>query len=346
MTDAAVGGEIENIVPAFALGTPTSIGSLPHRDQQAAIAFAIERNPELPAAPSLPNLDRRESMIPQALWGLAGADVATDGTVAVDPAAVDPEAPLGDPGLLGAPFSTLRAFLATVAGRTEPVKFQLTGPITLGLALRHAGLADDVAFRVAASAVRQRARQLLAVARAALPAAQLVVFLDEPGLVGGLGDRVPLTADGAIDLVSGALAVLEPHAVTGLHCCGPADWRAVLQAGPQIVSLPVEAGIIAQAGALGSFIERGGWVAWGAVPTDGPLGDSDLRLWRVLSSQWCELVRAGCDPVLLRRQALMTPECGLATHSEAQADHVYGLTRRIAERLHDQVANVKLSVGA
>jgi hypothetical protein len=50
--------------------------------------------------------------------------------------------------------------------------------------------------------------------------------------------------------------------------------------------------------------------------------------------------------VLLRRQALVTPECGLALHSEAQADLVFELTRRLAERLHDQVANVKLSVGA
>jgi hypothetical protein len=178
------------------------------------------------------------------------------------------------------------------------------------------------------------------------PAAQPVVFLDEPGLVGGLGHGFPLAPDGMIDLVSGALAVIEPHAITGLHCCGPADWRAVLQAGPQILSLPVGAGIEASAGALSSFIERGGWVAWGAVPTDGPLGESAVRLWRRLSGQWCELVQAGCDPVLLRHQALITPACGLALHGRDQADQVLTLVDQVAARLQDQVVGVRLSVGA
>lgn len=346
ITDSPVGGDIRIAGPTFALGTPTSIGSLPHLDRGAAVAFVLERCPELPAAPSLPQLDAREGMVAQGLWGVPGIDIAADGTVSADLARIDPQAPLGDPGLLGAPFATFNAFLRAIGGRTEAFKLQLTGPVTLGLVLRDAGLPDSLAFTLAGAVVRDRARQMLAVARKAVPDAPLVVFLDEPGLVGGLGDRIPLSADQAIDLVSGALAVIEPQATTGVHCCGPADWRALLQAGPQILSLPVDAGIGESAGALGSFIERGGWVAWGAVPTDGPLGDSAVRLWRVLSGQWCELVRSGCDPVLLRRQALVTPECGLALHSIGQAEHVFDLTRRVAERLQDQIANVKLSVGA
>ena len=285
-------------------------------------------------------------MVPQGLWAVPGVTVADDGSVAVDLALIDPEAPIGDPGLLGPPFVTLHRFLGAVSGHTTPVKFQLIGPITLGLVLCDAGVPDSLAFAVAGAAVRQRSKHLLAVARRALPETPLVVFLDEPGLVGGLGDRIPLTPDQAIDLVSGALAVIEHGAMTGVHCCGPADWKAVIQAGPQILSLPVHPGLVTSAGALGSFIERGGWIAWGAVPTDGPLGESAVRLWRVLSGQWCELVRAGCDPVLLRRQALVTPECGLAAHSISQADKVFELTQRLGERLTDQVANVKLSVGA
>jgi len=61
MTDAPVGGEIRGTQPAFALGTPTSIGSLPHRDRSGAISFVLDTCPELPAAPSLPRLDRRVS---------------------------------------------------------------------------------------------------------------------------------------------------------------------------------------------------------------------------------------------------------------------------------------------
>ena len=218
--------------------------------------------------------------------------------------------------------------------------------ITLGLALQDAGVPTELAFEVARTAVRSRAESLLKAAAATAPDAPLIVFVDEPGLVNGLSQQSPLSADRTVDLVSGALATLEPHAVTGLHCCGPADWKVVLQAGPDMLSLPVSAGVGRAAGAVSSFVERGGWLAWGAVPTGGPLGDSVTRLWRQLAAQWCELVQAGCDPVLLRRQALITPACGLATHTVAQADVVMDLSRRLAERLHDQVAGINISVGA
>ncbi|HRW37669.1 MAG: hypothetical protein KDB04_08340 [Acidimicrobiales bacterium] len=332
---------------ALPLGAPTSVGSLPHRDRAEAIAFVLDRTPELPAAPTVPRLDPLEMMVPQGLWGVAGVEVGPDGSCSVpDPGALDPSAPLGDESLSGAPFATWRAFLAAVAGRTEPVKLQLTGPVTLGMVLVDAGAPADVAFEVTARAVAARARHLLALAERLAPATPLLVVLDEPGLVGGLRPDLPLPGDRVVDVLSGALAALEHGATTGVHICGPADWRLVLQAGPGVLSVPVGADVTGSAGAIGSFLERGGRIAWGAVPTDGPVGEQPARFWRQLSAQWCELVQNGCDPVLLRRQALVTPVCGLALHDEAQADHVFSLCRSLAERIHDQVTGIRLSVGA
>lgn len=334
-------------VASLAPGLVTSIGSVPHRTTGAAVAFVLQRQPELPAAPSIPVAQPMEGMVAQAAWGVGGVTVTNDGSLAINPKAVDPEGTLADPDLCGAPFVTLRAFLTVIAGRTTPVKLQLTGPVTLALAIRAAGVADQLAFRIAGRAVRERAVGLIRLAQRLAPGVPLVVFLDEPALVAtaraSTVDPV-LDANGTIDLVSSALAAIEPHAVTGLHCCGPADWRVVLQAGPQVLSLPVGAGIGASAGALSTFLERGGWVAWGVVPTDGPLGTHPSPLWRRLSDEWCDLTEAGCDPVALRRQALVTPVCGLAGHREVQAERVLQLTRAVAERLIDQVGGRRTSV--
>ena len=134
--------------------------------------------------------------------------------------------------------------------------------------------------------------------------------------------------------------------VTGVHCCGTADWRAVLMAGPQVLSMPVGAGATEAAGALSAFVEAGGWVAWGAVPTSAPLGDLAGLYWKALSAQWCELVRNGCDPVLIRHRSLITPECGLALHEVAQAEHVLKLVQACGECLQDQAVGIRLSAGA
>lgn len=329
------------------VGAPVSVGSLPHLDRDAAVEFVLERTPELPAAPTCPRLEPLESMVAQAAWGIQGVLVAKDGTISVpDPSALDPAAPLGDPELTGAPFTTWRRFLARVGERSGPIKLQLTGPLTLGTTLVHAGVPAEIAYVVAGRASAARVRALLELADMFAPGVDRLLVLDEPALVGGLRPGLPLAADDVIDVLSGSLVAAEGRAMTGVHCCGPTDWRLVLQAGPDVLSLPVGVGVADSAGALAAFLERGGWIAWGAVATDGPLGENASWSWRQLSSQWCELVQQGCDPVLLRRQVLVSPVCGLALHDEAQADHVFAIARRLSEKIHDQVTGVRLSVGA
>jgi methionine synthase II (cobalamin-independent) len=330
----------------LAQGLATSIGSLPHSDARAAATFVLERHPRLPAAPSLPNRSGMERMVAQAAWGIAGISVLPDGSLEVDDPAIDPRAPLTDAGILGEPFVGLRAFLGAVAGRRGPIKLQLTGPVTLGIALHSIGIPAARAFAVAGAAVRARARALVNAARETAPMAPLVVFVDEPGLTAAMQRGFPLDPNRTIDLVSSALAALEPHAITGLHCCGPADWRVVLQAGPQILSLPLDMGAVEHSGAISAFLENGGWLAWGAIPTTGPLGATPERLWQQLSAEWCALTQGGCDPVQLREQALITPACGLATHGDGQADLVLSLTNQVARRLETQAHGMRLTVGA
>jgi hypothetical protein len=329
------------------VGLATSIGSLPHYDPSEAVDFILQSQPRLPAAPSLPARSRREGMIAQAAQGLPGIVVRDDGSLEIDDAALDPEAPLTDPGFSSDAFTGLRAFVNAVADRQAPIKVSLTGPVTFGIALVNAGVAPELAFRVASSAVLQRSRAMVQYVAQRVPQAQLVAFVDEPAMGSAMFPEFPIAPLDAVDLVSGALAQCEKLAITGLHCCGRADWRLLMQAGPQILSLPTDGGIESAAGALAGFLERGGWVAWGAVPTDRPIGTTVERLWRMLQVMWCTLVsEGGCDPVVLRTQAMITPACGLWRHGITQARQVLQFTNRLAERLHDQAIGVRLSAGA
>lgn len=325
----------------------TSIGSLPHRDADAASEFVLKHSPTLPAAPQLPRRSALEGMVAQAARGIPGVTVDRDGAITVDTKRLDPEAPI-TPMFDGAGHGGLLAFLSHAAGRTEPVKIQMTGPITLGSALIAAGADADIAFTVAARAVRAQGRALLELVRHRLPDAPLVAFLDEPGLVDvGEGRWVPLGAEATIDLLSTGLAALEGVAVTGVHCCGPTDLRLVAAAGPDIIAIPAENEIVLPvANLLTSHLERGGWIAWGAIPTSKPLGTDADRLWRKLSLLWSDVVQAGADPALIRARALVTPACGLAGHGVSQAARALRMSKTLSDRVVDQAAATRSSIGA
>ncbi len=327
------------------IGMASAVGSLPHVDVADAVGFALERQPRLPAAPSLPRLWPVEGMIPQAAWGIAGVLVLPDGSLLVDEAAVDPDAPLQD-GIDAEPFASLRAFLDAVAGRVAPFKIQLTGPVTLGLALHAVGVPADRAFAVAGKAVSTRVHEVLQAARRVTPGATPLLFLDEPGLTAALEPGFPLGVDDTLDLVSSALAAVEGGAIAGLHCCGRADWPVVLQAGPQMLSLPVDAGATDHPGSFADYLERGGWLAWGAVPTDRPLGETAEILWRRLVAEWEALAEAGCEATLLVEQAVITPACGLVGLDVAQAAHVLDLTNHLAQRVEARALELGLTLGA
>jgi len=332
--------------PALPVGLSTGIGHLPHCDPGEAVEFVLRHNPRLPAAPSLPARSRREGMVAQAAAGITGVTVHDDGSLSIDEAAMDPDAPLADTSFSGEAYVGLRAFLTAVADRDGPIKVSVTGPVTLGVALHAAGVDVDLAFSVAGAVVRQRARALVDHVLQRVPQAQLVVFVDEPAMA-SLTDRdFPIGPSEGVDLVSGALAALEQHAVTGLHCCAPADYRLLLAAGPRILSVPVDGGIELHGGLVGDHLERGGWVAWGAVPTDGPVGPTAERLWRRLSGVWCDLAADGCDPMLLRTNAIITPTCGLVHHGVTQAEQVMELTGVLASRLYEQTVGVQFAAGA
>jgi len=326
-------------------GVVTGVGSLPHLDPAAAAAYVLERTPDLPAIPSLPRRSPHETMLGQAVVGVRGVRVTPDGALDVDTLRMDAAAKIV-PDLDHEAFGGLRAFLEAAKGRTQPVKWQFTGPVTLGLALARQGVPTAMAFDVAIRAVRVHLRAVHKAVSEAMPKAHQVVVLDEPGMTAVLCPGFPVPPDSAIDLVSGALAAVEATATAGVHCCGDGDWAALLATGPGLASMPVNSDLVKVAGYLAGFLERGGWVAWGAVPTDRPVGTSPDRYWRELTDLWCQLVNAGCDPVRLRRQAIVTPACGLGLHDPSQADRVLRLTAEVGIRVGTQASATRIMLGA
>ncbi len=331
---------------AFADGATAGVGSLPHRDSVAAAAFAIDEF-DIATIPTMPHRSPAELMLGQALVGVPGVSLDAD-SVVVDPALVEPYSTVST-DIDHPAFDGFRAFIDRAhAVRLDgaAVKWQFVGPVTLGVALHRAGLDRATAFDLALSVVRARLGSLSQVVTDALPNSRQMVVLDEPWFAELMQPGFPLPPDEAIDRMSSAMAALPSSTLTGVHCCAPCDVATLLAVGPNVVSLPVSSELVDWVGYLTRFLAEGGIIAWGVIPTDGPLPTTSERQWRALSDLWCSLVRLGCDPVLLRRQSIVTPQCGLATHSVAVAQRIARLTADVGKRVQDQSSATRFALGA
>jgi hypothetical protein len=329
--------------PALVPGVATGIGSLPHTDPVAAAELVLRCLPGLPAVPQLPGRDPREGMLAQWLGALPEVAVGLDGAVSLlGSSDAEPECTLDADRHAG-----LLAFLdvATSLERAPVrVKAQVAGPLTLGMALHAAGMPAARAFRRAAATTRAWSIAVEELIATRLPDTALVLFLDEPALVSWSRDEAPLEREAAIDALSGALAAVD--SVTGVHVCGDGDVALALEAGPEVLGVEVDADLVRHSIRLSRFLDGDGWVAWGAVPTDRPVGESADPHWRALVGLWCELTRRGCDPVTLRTRGVITPACGLAGYGASQAERVLGIARELAARVHDQAIAARLTLGA
>jgi methionine synthase II (cobalamin-independent) len=273
-------------------------------------------------------------MIAQAVVGINGVTSGQYGSLAVDASAVDVHAPVIT-DVCSPHFQSLRRFINLLrsTGHDGPIKWQFVGPVTLGVALTRGGLEDDVAFAVASRAVRSHVAALSVAIATELPNTPQIIFIDEPWFGELLRPEFPVDPDAAIDMLSGAMAAVSGVATVGIHCCAEADIPSLLAAGPDILSIPVRQNVAGVAGYLGHFLDSGGRVAWGVVPTDGPMFASPDRHWRELNVLWSGLAERGVDPDLLRERSLVTPHCGLGTHTPIVAERVCRAVREVGRRI-------------
>jgi hypothetical protein len=324
-------------------GSSFAIGSLPHRRAADAVDFSW-RATTIPTIPSLPRRSPSELMIAQALIGIDGVSLGQYGGINVDIARVDLDGPV-ETDLFHEAFGGFSTFLSSVVEHPSPavVKWQFVGPVTLGAVLVRVGLDARFAFELALTVIRSHMRVLEDTIARACPHATQIIVLDEPMAHEAFSGDFAIPVDDVLDVISGALAVVDDDNLSGLHCCARTDWNALLSTGAEVLSVPVPnpsqieevADLLSSARRISEHLVLGGHIAWGAVRTDGPIAVSPERSWRTLREMWGSLIAHGVDADLLREHSFITPVCGLGNHTEALAeqvfDHVHVLSTRLAE---------------
>ena len=325
----------------------TGIGSLPYGDVDEACRVVVGELPELPHLPELPGRGPGADMIGRGVALLVDlhADLQPAGWRLVDRQG-------GDEARADALLrQDVDAFELAAYGWTGLLKLQVVGPLTLAAALDRSrgdrAVADPGARRDVAQSLAEGVAAHLADVARRLPAARLVLQVDEPALPAVVAGALP-TASGlgrlpAVDpveargLLAEVLAVARgAEATPVVHCCAdrvPVD--LVRGAGAAAVSLDLRRFSSSDPDGLAAAVDAGLGLWAGVVPAlpepdpsglgHAELGERVLALWRRLD----QAVEAAPGRVVV------TPACGLAGASPEWARRAYTLARGAARVVAD-----------
>jgi hypothetical protein len=165
-----------------------------------------------------------------------------------------------------------------------------------------------------------------------------ILFLDEPYLAGYGSAFAPIQRHEVVALIKEVVEYVRDRseAIIGIHCCGNTDWSMIIEAGPDILSFDAfsyQDYLFLYPGELQRFIETGGTIAWGIVPTFGFTGRESVdELSGRLREGLVKLQSLGLDPGRVARQSLLTPACGTGTMDPEAAGRVFDLLQGVSDR--------------
>jgi hypothetical protein len=340
----------------------TTLGSLPHTDVARGTDLAFRSTPHIPAWVQFPRRVFHENMMVQFTEGLPGLVTGAD-RVYFDTAAPDMTEQLTDfytrylaategedPAALNsfgltadyaAGFWEFFGRLSRETARHAALKGQVTGPFTLGTNLldqeRRCAYYDDTLHDVIVKTVALKATWQIQMLRSF--GEPLLIFLDEPALL-GFGSQTFLTIsreDVLNDLNEVAAAIHAEGALAGVHCEANTDWSLLMESDLDILDFDAYDHmqvITLYPQELRAFLERGGWLGWGIVPTldrEAAAAATVPALLARFDAGVEHLVAKGFDRELLLRRALITPSCGAGgVLTEPLAERVLDLLRELS----------------
>ena len=330
----------------------TGIGSLPHADADAACVYLLDKFKDIPCWPQMVQTDFLEGMLiqyaenlPCLSIDLSKKEIIYDKSVNKDESILGFFENFSSNNLeyfqIGRRFAKgFYALIENSASRKNTfIKGQVVGPVTFLLsvtgpdnkAIIHDEILSDAVIRGLAMKGVWQAKKIRAAGR--LP----VIFFDEPSLTGFGSAFMPLNGVQFLDIFDRLISTIKEHddAPIGLHCCGNSDWDVILQSDIDILSFDAfDYGkyFVLYPERIKKFLNRGGIIAWGAVPTCAYNSDVtiDLILKR-LNGNIDELVSRGIKRDLILRHSIFTPACGMGALSIESAEKIIDLTCELGE---------------
>jgi len=334
----------------------TAIGSMPNTDPDEAVKIALRYLIDAPAWPQLPQRDFRERMDAQYSEALPGLKLDAVRKKVSFETSVDLTGELenffshylennyeffgiSEPYAAGF-HAFLKALEGGAAARASYLKGQITGPLTAGTSMKDERDIDiihnDHFFDALVKGLTMKA--LWQIEKFRKFGKPVIIFMDEPSME-SLGSAFSAVSSALVaeKLNEIADAIHEAGGIAGIHCCGNADWEMIFHARIDIVNFDAYEymeKVLLYPADIKKFLERGGTLAWGIVPSGSFVGSETAeQLIAQLETGIKFLESRGVERKTILSQGIITPSCGMGSLNPQKAEAILRLLMDVSEKM-------------
>jgi hypothetical protein len=330
----------------------TGVGALPHTDPVVACNDVLDIFPDFPYIPTLPDRGQLESIVFNDSEQLPGRiirddrllfDSTSDQSGGMEKVYMDYVEGNYAPYALHKEYAS--GFIEMISRNLSHVKVlkcQVTGPVTFGMQVVDADKRpiyyDAQLADVLSKMIALKARWCESVMRKKTGVTETLVILNEPYLASLGSSVVPVDKETVRAGWEDIFALVEGG--LGIHCCSNTDWEFVLGLNPSVVSVDAYATakeFLLYADSIGSYMEKGGVVAWGIVPAEYKIfatetTDSLYQKYLAIRSRLC----ASMPEQIFDAQSLITPSCGIRFADRHGSLAIMKTAAEISHRIRDK----------
>jgi len=213
------------------------------------------------------------------------------------------------------------------------IKCQVTGPFSMGLGLKDEKdkpvIYNFAFYDIIKKALHMKAKWMIKTIQTAYPGVDIIIFFDEPYMVSFGSAYISIPRE---DVILSLNEVTEGlSARRGIHVCGNTDWSVPFQSDIDIVNYDAFTyldTVFYFDDDLKSFLDRGGWIAPGVVPSSPEVMKETPDTVRDRAALFVEKMAAVTTPDT--DSILFTTSCGLGSLSTAEARRAMELLRQLA----------------
>lgn len=341
-----------------------AIGSLPHNSVESAMEVVKKDFSEIPFYPQLSNINRNEDMTIQFLEGLPSF-LPSNESFEIDTESekffedlesfftdyeeiiADTDTEILEKYAISKEFSSTFPEFEKIIKNTKPqyAKAQIIGPFTLAAMLTDQNginaIFDETLREIVVKLLTLKVLWQIKHIKQANPTTIPIIFMDEPTL-SQLGTSAYLTISekDVVDMLAEISEIIHQNGgISAIHCCGKCDWTILIKAKADIINFDAFAfsehlGLFAQE--IDKFLQDGGKLAWGLVPTLDVEALKNITLADLIKDfgQGIKyLTNKGIDEKLIIDNSLITSSCGAGSLSVELAQKAMDLVFELSNEL-------------